>query len=148
MEEKLNFSVDELKNLMRENPQEIDKELIRAGEKTVAVYFDPNYGPNVESYRQLKIKMLRTALNDLMSGGYLLKTRKIGFIFKDNRLSEYNIPYNEMNPAGQVAGSISLKVMRAFDGYRTKTEEERALDEEHRNAAVYYLIYLLSKNEP
>lgn len=148
MQDKLNATVDELKNLMKENPQQIDKALIKKGENTLAVYFDSNYGPGVANYNQLKSKMLRTALNDLMSGGFLLKTRKIGFIFKDNRLTEYNIPYNENNPPGQVAGSVSLKVMRAFEGFRTKSEDEQSLDEDQKNAGVYYLIYMLSKHEP
>ncbi|MEK6556130.1 MAG: hypothetical protein AABZ31_12870 [Bdellovibrionota bacterium] len=147
MLDQLEEKINELKVLMREAPTLIDKKLLQAGENTVGVYFDKNYGSGIENYKSLKIKMIQTALTDLSSGGFLLKTRKIGLIFRDNRLLEYNAPYNENNPNGQLVASISLKSMRAFDGFRTKTYDEQILTDEQKNAAIYYLIYLLTKSE-
>jgi hypothetical protein len=147
VQDQLENTVNELKQMMKESPSLVDKKLLQAGENVLAVYFDKNYGPGIENYTQLKLKMLNSALTDLMSGAFLLKTRKLGLIFRDNKIYEYNAPYNESNPNGQIAASVSLKVMRAFDGFRTKTEDETVLTDEQKNSAIYYLIYLISKSE-
>ncbi len=147
MQDQLEATVNELKKMMQESPTLVDKKLVQSGENILAVYFDKNYGPGIENYSQLKLKMLNSALTDLMSGGFLLKSRKIGLIFRDNKIYEYNAPYQESNPNGQIVASVSLKIMRAFDGFRTKTKDETVLSDNQKNSAIYYLIYLISKSE-
>lgn len=136
MTEKLELKVEELKSLMQLEPELVDQDLLLLGRNTLSIFFDPAYGPRIIGYYRAKIDLLKSALADLAHGGILLKRRKIGLLFKDNRILEFNSSYENSQDPGNLIASIAIK-----------KSAQANLSEERKNAAIYLLIHLLADLE-
>lgn len=136
--------VKELRLLMKQRPEEVDQVILKKGRALVSVFFDENFGPGMPAFRSSKENMIRAAILDLSNGGPLLKTSRLGIIYYHSEFELFSVPYGEVNPAGTIAGTISLKSRRAFEAHRSKTPKN--LEQDEINEAIYYLIYLLARS--
>lgn len=136
-------SAFELAHLLRDHRQLLEKSLFDRGNSIVGIFKDSNFKDNFQNSRDLRIDILKNAIEDLSQGGGRLISSTMGISFSKGKL----VPYIEelgATPTGSVIFSITLKQRAAFHKYR-EGDPEAELVQEELNAAIYRLAVELSE---
>lgn len=139
----LTDSSDELAFLMKQSPQQVEKELIQNGENLVGIFEDPNYTHRrFQNLNRQKIEVLKSAIDDIGVGVMVLRSSNIGLNFKGKDIQNYISPHGS-NPSGTVVFSVNWKNIAAFKNWRHGEGDD--VSQNDINAAIYFLTFQISK---
>jgi len=132
----------ELAEIIKDEPQLIEKDLLKEGNDIVAIYQDANFTDSFQNFRELKREIFNLALEDLAMGGITLRTSMIGLTFREGKIKTFISPLS-VQPSGNLMFSITLKETAAFKNWRN--DEGADIPQENLNAAIYRIIIALAE---
>lgn len=131
-----------LAQILKEEPSLVEKPLLSAGDKLIAIYQDANFKDSFRDFKSMKIEAIKVAIDDVAMGCKSLQESTIGLTFRDNKVQTF-ITTHGKSPGGSVMFSISWKNMIAFKNYRNM-DGEIDIPEEELHAVIYRLTHELS----
>lgn len=132
----------QLAEQMKENPQGIDRELVRRGDQLLGVFHDENYGLTFKDLRTKKRYAIEMVAKDISEGALTLQTSSIGVSFTDGKMLPFITPMG--TPAkGTVVFSLNWKDTKAFQNWRDNEQNEISQDD--INTSLYRLAVILSE---
>jgi hypothetical protein len=134
----------ELAHLLREHHQLLEKQIYDQGSGIVGVFKDSNFKDSFQNSRDLRIDILKNAIEDLSLGGGRLISSTMGISFSKGKLISYIEEFGSA-PEGSVIFSISLKQRAAFQNWRNGDDPDSELSQDEVNAAIYRLTVELSE---
>ncbi|MGZ5279049.1 MAG: hypothetical protein ACXWC9_03855 [Pseudobdellovibrionaceae bacterium] len=132
----------ELAQMIKQDPNLVEKELLKKGDELVGFFEDSNFSNGFQNYRELKVELWKMVLEDLAMGAITLKTSNIGLTFQNGKVKTFITPFG-VPPSGNLMMSVSLKNVVAFQKWRSGNQGD--IDQEHLNAAIYRVIVSLAK---
>ena len=132
----------EFAQIMAEDPKEVNQAELTRGSHVLLVYEDSNFGSRFSELKNLKISVLKMAIEDISGRAQILSTNTIGVTFLDNKLQTYLTPLGGTT-SGTVVYKIGIKNIMAFQKWRQGESSEIAQDD--INSAVYKMVYEWSK---
>lgn len=131
----------ELAEYLKENPEDIDRAEYSIGFNYLALYTNEQFNLSSDSARELIVEAILSAVEDLSTGASDLRAGMIGVQFYENKLELFRSTH-EAPPLGTMIFRIGIKHLIAFQGWRTREEEE--IPQLQTNCSVYFLIVTLS----
>lgn len=136
-------TIDELADLMKNDPGGIDEDLVTKGESLIGLYSDENY--TVRRFPDLntkKIDIIKRTIEDISMGVMILRTSTLGLTVRTNAVEPYIIPHGNL-PNGNVIFSLNWKNIVAFKNWRSG--ESDPVSQDDINAAIYMLTVEISR---
>lgn len=125
-----------LAEILREDPQALDKAEYQRGERQLTLFQDANFGPSFNGLKTLKIEVLSLAIDDLANRAKVLSNQFMGVAFAKNKLGVFLCDHGQ-TPQGTVVYKIGLRDVVAFQKWRTGQNSEITPEDLH--AAIYRL---------
>lgn len=132
----------QLAQLLKEDPQGIDKAEFKRGEILLTFFQDPNFGPSFPNLRDFKTEIVVQAIEDMANRSKILSKSFMGVAFANNALETFNCEYGQ-SPKGNVVYKIGLRDVVAFQNWRSGQNSE--ISAEDINASIYRLTVEWSK---
>jgi hypothetical protein len=132
----------ELAQLLHGNENYLDQEVIDRGNELLEFFTDENLAAEGTNFDTMKIEALKLAIDDLSTGGKLMRKSLMGLFASRNEFFTFAEPYGE-KPSKAVAYSISMK--NAFPKDDWRISEDFELSQEDLNAAIYRLVFAWSE---
>lgn len=129
--------------ILSEDPQGVDKDSFKRGDRLLVIFNDPNYGRKMKGLPKYKIEVIMQAIDDLSGRGKILAESYLGVSFRDNKLQTFSSAYSE-SPKGSVIFKVGIKNIAAFQNWRNGAIDEIGQDD--INAAIYRLTVEWSYN--
>lgn len=136
-------TVDELSELMKNDPGGIDEDLVAKGEALIGTFADENYTTRrFPDLNAKKIEIIKRTIEDISMGVMILRTSTLGLTVRANSVEPYIIPHGNL-PNGNVIFSLNWKNIVAFKNWRSG--ESDPVSQDDINAAIYMLTVEISR---
>jgi hypothetical protein len=132
----------EFAKILAADPKELNQTELARGNNILLVYSDENFGVRFPDLKDLKLGVIKLALEDISSRAQILSGNTIGITFLENRLQTYLTPFGCLTE-GTIVYKIGIKNIIAFEKWRKGELSE--ISQEDINSAIYRLAYEWSK---
>lgn len=130
-------SAKRLMQILREDSANIDTAELARGERMLALYQDPNFGPGFKNIKEIKAQILQDCIMDLSDRARMLSKAFFAVVFANNQLEPAICDYGEKSK-GTLVFKIALRDVAAFQRWRGGESSEITGEDLH--SAIYYLI--------
>jgi hypothetical protein len=125
-----------LAQMLKSDPQGLDKEHFARGDKMLTFYQDTNFGANFKNMNDLKVELLTNLIDDLADRARMLSKAFFGISFTNNKLQTFVCDYGK-SPDGTVVYKVGLRDVAAFQRWRSGQNAEITADD--INSSIYRL---------
>ena len=139
----LDDAVNELTLVMKNDPESVDRKMLRVGEDLLAIFLDTPLSRRAPEFAEKQRLTFRDAIEDLANGANHLARGAIGIKYEDGVLVSFVQLSSDSSPLNTVF-SIRLKKSSDFQAWRRGEGIE--LPEALTNSCIYYLISLLARS--
>ncbi len=132
----------EFAQILAAEPKELNQAEIARGNSVLLVYSDDNFGARFIDLKNLKLSVVKMAIEDISGRAQILSSNTIGVVFLENKLQTFLTPLGAQT-TGNVVYKIGIKNTIAFQAWRQGEASE--ISQEDINSAVYRLVFEWSK---
>lgn len=132
-------SAFELAQIIKEDSDALDTETWSRGDQFLSIANDPTFGKKIAGLSELKISILKEAIEDLANRGQVLSEAFLGLTYFENNVQTFVCQNNEI-PLGKVVFKISIKDLKPFLEWRQGVVGK--VSEDDINSGIYRLAAL------
>ncbi len=124
--------------ILADDPKEFNSSEFNKGSNILLVYSDDNFGSRFTDLKNLKLSVIKMAIEDISGRAQILSSNIIGVTFLENKLQTFLTPFGAQT-SGTVVYKIGIKNTLAFQKWRQG--EASDISQSDINSAVYRLVY-------
>lgn len=129
----------ELAQIIKKDSEALDTETWSRGDQFLHIANDPTFGKKMIGFSELKISIIKEAIEDLANRGQVLAEAFIGLTYFENEVQTF-ICQNHEIPLGKVVFKIGIRDIEAFLQWRQGAIGKVSADD--MNAGIYRLAAL------
>lgn len=124
--------------ILARDPNEFNNIEFNKGNAVLLVYSDENFGLNLPDFKELKLRVIKMAIEDMAGRAQILSNNTIGVTFVDNKLQTFLTPLGALTQ-GSIVYKLGIKDVLAFQKWRR--DEPTSITQNDINAAIYRLVF-------
>lgn len=128
-----------LAQIIKKDSEALDTETWSRGDQFLNIANDPTFGKKIDDLSQLKISIIKEAIEDLANRGQVLAEAFIGLTYFENEVQTF-ICQNHEIPLGKVVFKIGIRNIEAFLQWRQGAVGMISADD--INSGIYRLAAL------
>ena len=132
----------EFAQILADNPSEVNSEELKRAAQWLLVYEDETYGSQFSNIKQLKVNVLKMAIEDISGRAQILTGNTLGVTCQDGELQTFLTPFGTLT-LGTIVYKLGIKGIESFRKWRLGEVSE--ITQVDINSIIYKLVYEWSK---